>query len=158
MEYTEYIIVHKCLLVGGIINVLIFIIIIHFTRKSRQWPTTKGKILSSIVSSSSWDYEGPSQSHKAIVKYQYQVQDKVYVSNRLHYGDWIETSFSSYAKSVVKRYNVGCECIVHYNPQKPQISILETKLSLSIYLLLACGILFFMVSFTLFLCRGMFAF
>jgi hypothetical protein len=154
----EYFVVYICLLAGGIIQVLCFFVLLYFSRKSKQWPTTMGQILSSKISSLGSNYEDMNKSYKAVIRYQYQVQDEIHVSDRLHYGDWIATDFSSYAKKVVTRYKEGCECIVHYDPQKPQDSVLETTLGLSTYLLLVGGILFILIDIVLLLCRGMFVF
>ncbi len=154
----EYIVVYICLLFGGIIQVLCFFVLLHLSKKSKQWPTTIGQIISSKISTLGSNCDDMSKSYKVVIRYQYQVQDSIYTSNRLHYGDWIATNFSSYAKKDVKQHKEGCECIVHYNPQKQQKFVLETKLSLSTYHLLVGGILFILVGIVLLLCKGMFVF
>lgn len=154
----EYFVVYICLLFGGIIQMLCFFVLLHLSKKSKQWPTTMGKILSSEISTLGSNCDDMSKSYKAVIRYQYQVQDNMYRSSRLHYGSWIATDFSSYAKKAAQRYKEGCECTVHYNPQKPQNSVLETKLGMSTYHLLVGGILFIFVGIVLLLCKGMFVF
>ncbi len=141
MEYT---IIYICLLVGGLIQLLCFFVLLYFSMRSKRWPKTEGKILSSRVSSLGWDDEDVSKSYKAIIRYKYEVQNKIYISDKLNYGDWLATSFLFYVKKIVKRYEEGCKCTVYYNPQKPQYSVLETALSISTYSLLVGGLLFFL--------------
>ncbi|WP_434533915.1 DUF3592 domain-containing protein [Bacteroides sedimenti] len=50
--------------------------------------------------------------------------------------------FSSYIKKIVKQYGIGEECMVYYNPQKPQKSELKFILDLPVYFVLLCGLSF----------------
>ena len=124
------------LIMGGLL-LIYFFILLYFIRKARKWPTTIGQILfSEVATSGSID-----ELHRVVIKYEYQVQRKLYVSNRLNYGHRMSTSSLSYARKKVKQYFPGRKCTVHYNPQKPQSAVLETSLSSPLYLLLFSGIL-----------------
>ena len=127
----------KCLLVGGVLSLIYFFILLYFTRRAKKWPTTIGQVLFSEISTSGLDVE----VYKAVIKYKYQVQGKIYVSNRLSYGCDIAISSLSYAQKKVKQYFVGSTCTVYYNPHKPQISVLEISLKLPLFIVLFSGIL-----------------
>lgn len=146
------------LIIGGVIQVIVFFILFNFSEKAKEWPTTRGQILSSEVCTLGWNDENSSKSYKPIIKYQYEVEGILYTSSRLHYGDWIAINSSFFAKKTISRYGEGCKCIVHYNPRKPQVSVLETKLGPPTYFLLGCGILFIIVGLALLQYKGIFVF
>ena len=145
----EYDFIYNFFLVGGFFSLIYFFILFYFIRRSKKWPITIGQVLSSEISASGIDAE----VYKAIVKYKYQVQGKVYVSNRLSYGCGIAISSLSYARKKVKRYFPSSTCTVYYNPHKPQISVLETSLNLPLLFLLFGGILLVVLGGALFFTR-----
>lgn len=140
MEYIPFL--RICLLIGGALQLLCFLSIFYQTRKSKQWSTTIGEVLSSELVDFGWNDGDSSKTYKAIVKYQYQIGGDIYSSGKIYYGDWIAISFSSYMKKIVNQYCKGEECIVHYNPQKPQKSVLKATLALPVYSLLLGSLLF----------------
>lgn len=134
--------------------VFYFFIVFYLSKKAKRWPKTMGEILFSEVTSSVFSPEDPHRiTYKAKIKYQYQVQDKIYVSDKICYGDWIFISSSSYARKLVNKHQIGNKCIVHYNSQKPQNAVLETAISSPVRLLLFCGILFLLADFVMLLLK-----
>ena len=141
MEYIP--LLRVCLLIGGVLQMLLFLSIFHRTIKSKQWPKTAGRVLfSELYQLSRCDVDRKNTAYKAIVKYQYQIDGKTYFSRKIYYGDWIAISFSSYMKKIVKQYSIGAECIVHYNPQKAEKSVLKVTLATPVYSLLLAASLF----------------
>lgn len=146
----EYTVAYICLLICGIMQMICFFILFHFVKKSKQWPTTKGKILYSGITFYGLDDENSNRVYKAVVRYQYQVMDKIYISERLYYGDWITTNFSSRARKLAKQYILGSECNVYYNPLNPRKSVLKTNLNASVCGMLVSGIIFILFASALF--------
>ncbi len=140
MEYIP--LLRICLLIGGVLQILFFLRIVYQTERSKQWPITTGIILSSEWSSFGSDNADSSKTYKADIKYQYQIDEKVYTSRKIYYGDWISISFSSLVKRIVREYGVGKECIVHYDPQYPSKAVLRATLAPPIYFLLVGGLAF----------------
>lgn len=140
MEYIP--LLRICLVVGGILQILCFLRILYKTERSKQWPTTSGEILSSTLLDFGWDGENTNKVYKAAIKYCYQIAGVIYCSKKIYYGDWISIGFSSYMKKIVKEYSIGVKCTVHYNPQKPQESVLKVILAFPAYCILVGGLLF----------------
>jgi hypothetical protein len=148
MEYIP--LLRLCVLIGGLLQLLIFALLVYLSLKTRQWSETTGKILSSELSDFNWETDDTGKTYKASIKYQYQVGGKEYTSKRAYYGDWIAISFSSYMRTLVAQYKAGEECKVYYNPQNPQTSVLKIGVISSIYSLLLGGLIFIGVSICLY--------
>lgn len=139
MTVEEIGFLHICLQICGIIFIILFLGIYYQTRKSMKWSTTTGKILSSSISS--WNISGEVEKlHEARIEYQYEVDGKLYCSKRAYYGDWLATSSSSYVKKIVEEYSKKPNCVVYYNPRKPQNAVLIKNIAPPVYLLLVFGL------------------
>lgn len=120
-------------MVGGLVligfGILFVNIAIHFIRKinaARNWPTTIGKVVSSE------GVGGWSRGYEAKVLYEYSVGGTAYSSDKISLVK-VSLSFGgaeSYsgkkadAQRIVETYPPG-EVVVHYNPDKPHIAVLE---------------------------------
>lgn len=79
------------LITGGLL-LIYFFILLYLIRKTRKWPTTIGQILFSEVATSG----SVNDLHRVVVKYEYQIQGKLYVSNpQKPQSAVLETSLSS---------------------------------------------------------------
>lgn len=125
-----------CFLIGGIASIIYFLVLYNLTKRARKWPTTIGQIIDSELVS----FGAANARYRAVIRYEYQINGKSYVSKRLNYGYLISTSSLSYAQKKVKLYFPGRKCTVYYDPLRPQRSVLETSLNLPLYLLLFSGI------------------
>lgn len=130
------------MLIGGGIQLFVFLFLVYRAKKNKQWNTTNGKILVSELSGFTWDTDNTGQSYTVKIKYQYIVDGEKYISKKVYYGDWIAISFSSYMQTMVAQYKVGGGCTVYYNPQNPRKSVLKSGVALPIYSLLLSALLF----------------
>ena len=90
--------------------------------RSRSWPTTTGKVISSKITRSIDIDTGTDYFPR--VQYEYQVDNKTYRSKNVSFVG----SFGSGKKAAedrVKQYPVGQEVTVYYHPNKPKKATLE---------------------------------
>ncbi len=108
--------------------------------KAKSWPTAKGRIIKSRVE------ELRTSSKIRIARlclnldYLYLVGNQVFEGHRLNSG-WRCFASENYIKNILKKYPVGKNVLVHYNPQKPQISLLEPGLNWSVFLMIGLGLI-----------------
>lgn len=141
MTTEEIILLRTCLQIGGMLFIVLFLCICYQTRKSMRWPATRGKILSSSVSS--WNMSGEVEKlHEAKMEYQYEVDGKLYSSKRVYYGDWLATNSSSYVRKITEEYSIKTDCMVYYKPRKPQNAVLIRGITPPVYSLLVFGLVF----------------
>jgi hypothetical protein len=97
-------------------------------KTSQGWPTAQGTVLSvEIKEHSSIDEEDhpSSVTYEPVVQYQYTVSGQQYNNKRIAFG---ATSFDrSTAQKKASQYAVGMAVTVHYDPNKPSESVLETS-------------------------------
>ncbi len=91
--------------------------------KSKDWPTATGQILASTINYRR-DSHG-SRSAYPLVMYAYQVEGTQYQSQRIHFGGEVGGSAMT---GIVKRYPVGAQVPVYYNPQNPADAVLERSI------------------------------
>ena len=119
-------------------------------KKSTSWPTTIGRVISSKVSSTRITNPGEASEtrFRAAVSYQYTVNGSSYHSSKISFVFSVQTSpnSSSRAKSIVKKYPRGKEVKVFYNPEKPEIAVLEAGTSSIPYFYHLFGIGFMLIS------------
>jgi hypothetical protein len=110
---------------------------------SKTWPSTPGKIVTSWVrETESTDSENrTTTTYVAEVEYEYKVDGQPLQGNRVQFG--LGGSGNSTAlRAIVKRYPVGAEVQVFYDPAKPKQCTLEQKAAGSAMILLFLGVLF----------------
>jgi hypothetical protein len=133
------------ILVGAVV---FFIGVRNFNRarESVLWPTVEGRVAHSEMTIS-WPHANDSHqsntpTYGAEVLYKYQLSGTTYSSNRVGFGDY-ESGDPSHAQSILNRYPRGISVQVHYNPQSPELSVLETGVHGATYFLPIGGLLFF---------------
>ncbi len=121
--------------------------------ESRQWPSTTGEILNSVIVER-WerDYQDREYSTKyeAVVQYKYTVMEKEYISKRLSFNSKIRTTFRSVAEKEALRYKPGMAVEVYYDPAMPNEAVLMPGADFRLYIMLALGILSCGMSFILY--------
>lgn len=115
-------------------------------RASSDWPTVKGKIISSDVeqkrsTSGSGRKRKSSTTYHAEVYYEYAVNGVTQSSDRVSFGQY-GSSNSGHAREIVNRYPAGSIVDVYYSEEKPEISVLEPGATWSSYMLLGFGCVF----------------
>lgn len=116
------------ILMGGIGVVLLVagFLIARAPGKSNDWLTATGQILASTI-----NYRRDSHGSRTaypLVMYVYQVDGKQYQSQRIYFGGEIGGSAMT---GVIKKYPVGAEVPVYYNPQNPADAVLERSMPMA---------------------------
>jgi hypothetical protein len=117
------------LLVGGALLVLgILLSDIPWGIASQGWPTTEGNIILSKLEDKMFkEYEGDYYMDTvAYIRYQYSVNGIPYSSSAVD-----STNSPFYSVPTGRRYPVGKDVIVHYNPTNPSEAVLEPGLVLN---------------------------
>ena len=112
--------------------------------RSQAWPDTTGKIIFADVKRVS-DGEG-GDLYKPDVRYRYQVKGKPYQGRRITFKlqNPLENMFGRDQRrsaEIVKKYAIGREVVVYYQPNRPKRATLEPGQSSSALLLLQVGFL-----------------
>ena len=99
-------------------------------RASLTWPTVPGKVIASdikvtVSTSKSGESEYQTEHFRPIVKYQYSVQGVEHSCSRIAFG--ATNTAQSAADAIMARYPAGADVTVHYNPEKPEEAVLETR-------------------------------
>jgi hypothetical protein len=91
-------------------------------RQSEGWPDTEGTILSARTRR-----QGDIHSTQYVVdvRYEYEVEGKVYTSGRRTFGRRYVTGWQS-AADVAEEYPPGAKVRVYYHPDNPKRAVLET--------------------------------
>ncbi|MBN1874431.1 MAG: DUF3592 domain-containing protein [Anaerolineae bacterium] len=100
---------------------------------SRKWATIPGHILASYVSKK--DYPpAPEEVEKSTtvyyepaVEYSYEVEETPYKGNRFNLFFFPRNYGREKSEKVVAHYPEGSEVTVHYNPDFPKQSVIDTK-------------------------------
>lgn len=80
--------------------------------------------------------------YHAEVVYRYKVSGRAYSSDLVEFGEF-DTEDPSDAQEIANRYPEGISVQVHYDPQSPDISVLETNVGGGSYIRLFLGLVFF---------------
>lgn len=97
--------------------------------QSSNWPMTKGRITASRLQPYGSEF-------KPVVEYEYTVGATTYTSDRIRL-DQAMTGVRAAAESVVARYPLGSEVLVHYHLESPDQAVLEPGATLFVPVLIA---------------------
>jgi hypothetical protein len=119
------------LLIAGIGVVLLVagFLVSRTPGKSHHWPTTTGQILASTI-----QYRrrsGGGHSPYPMVLYTYQVEGQQYQSQRIYFGGVVGGTAMT---GVVKKYPIGAQVPVYYDPQNPADAVLERSTPMAKFL------------------------
>ena len=136
-------------LIVGIGLSLYGITIVKDARESSSWPTVQGTVMSSkVVSERHTTGTGSKRRtsilHGADVRYKYIVGSYEYSSNRISFSDY-KSGSKKRAQKIADRYSRGTTVNVHYDPNIPGDAVIETGTSLSSFIPLGSGFIFFIV-------------
>jgi len=123
-------------------------------RASESWPTTEGIVIMSEIARTTSTSTGKTRktttNYRANVEYEYTVGGVDYKRDQISFGQF-STSSRSQAQLVVNRYRVGESVQVHYDPDKPEVSLLEPGVGFMTYLPAAVGGVFILLGVVFFL-------
>ncbi|CCQ90765.1 conserved hypothetical protein [Nitrospina gracilis 3/211] len=107
---------------------------------ARFWPVATGKVQrSSIKLERGGGYQSSNSTYRADVRYRYRVGGRSYSNNKILIGGQLQMGFRSRAEEHCRRYPVGTEVEVLYNPDNPQEACLEAREETSGFLQLVGG-------------------
>ena len=131
-----------CLITGYFVAFYFGKPILNNATASKSWPAINGIIKSSRVITNR-DNDGTMYS--ADVVYEYLVNGQKYNSSTIRFEADFKSSNSSKAYEVINRYPEGREVQVYYNPEKPELAVLEPGAFFSSYIIWLVGLLFFII-------------
>ena len=111
-------------------------------KESMAWTSAKGTITYSHAA----PHRGDSgQKYLPSVKYTYIVDGNAYTGRRITSSDVFQRNLGS-AKDILKKYPIGGEVAVYYDPADPGTSLLEIGIKRNIYVLLGGAALCFLLA------------
>ncbi len=97
---------------------------IRYALASKNWPCVQGKIIRVLVKCSK-DIHG-SVNYFGLAEYQYDVDNKPYVSQMTYIGPPDLQSDEAHALADVAQYHANDTAMVYYNPADPSFAVLQT--------------------------------
>ncbi len=93
---------------------------------SQGWPSTTGQVtLAEVKTSANTDDDGnTTYQYYPGVQYDYQVGGQTYNGKRLSFGGIVASSSQAKVAEDLKKYPVGGEVAVYYNPESPSEAVL----------------------------------
>ena len=118
-------------------------------KASLDWPTCDGMVVTSSVdkqrkTSGTGSSRKTSTTYHANVMYDYVVNEATYSSDNVSFGQGGNSNPNS-ARQIVNRYPAGKKTSVYFNPDSPEIAVLEPGAKGGSYMLLGGGVLFSVV-------------
>lgn len=107
---------------------------VNTAKVSQSWPTVTGKVASSRVRSS--HSKNSHRSYFVEVKYRYTVDGKEYSSKRYQLGSGSNHGNHGEAEAAeeeLKKFPVGSDIVVHYDPLAPDSAVLNTEVDWGVY-------------------------
>jgi hypothetical protein len=120
-------------------------------QNSKNWPATNGKFLSSKVESY-WTRSGSSRRsrrvrmYRAKVLYEYSVDGIKYTSSKISFVGY-NSSKRNEVKSIVDKYPKNKSATVYYDPENPEIAVLQPGETRGIHIPFIIGGVSFLIGF-----------
>jgi hypothetical protein len=102
------------------------------SRRSRSWPTVKGKIIHSELTEdiqrerdSDDDRIRETTMYGVKLAYSYSVDGHALQGDRIYWSDGIKTNVDGHARKILANYPLGKSVTVYYQPDKPDFALLE---------------------------------
>jgi hypothetical protein len=112
-------------------------------RAAESWPIIPGKVLRTEIREHVRRNNGVvTRTYEPVIHYQYNLMGTAYESKRLSFGS--AQMKHEQATQITEQYSEGSTVNVHYDPSKPEKSVLEPA-ARSNKTLLASGIIFFVM-------------
>lgn len=105
-----------------------------FYKVKKTWLSCSGKIINSNVITNEvkpieqGDLLNDVTTHYASVRYEYEVEQQKYYSNKIQLFPSIVSSNESFSEKVIERYPLGSSVTVFYNPKKYSDAVLDVSL------------------------------
>jgi hypothetical protein len=128
------------IVLAGVVGLIMCLRSVSRNRSTFKWPTTTGKVVSSMVKTIGF---GDDLRQRAEIIYEYEIADKKLQSGRVSFADDYSDAQLTDAQiqEKVKKYSIGEEVTVYFDPSDPRECVLEPKQNNTMYLMMAvCGI------------------
>jgi hypothetical protein len=126
----------------GTVALLMVLGFLLYALKAAMWPTVRGRVVSSGVEafrSRAYDDIGRRRMHhRSKVVYEYEVNGRTYRGDRVTFGV-VSSTTTGVSKRTARRYPVGTEVDVHYDPKMPSESVLRPLALWHLIFLVAAG-------------------
>ena len=138
-------------LVGGAAMLIGGIVTVFRASRSQRWPMTTGRVVSSKILQESSTSTGNTMVtrsqylYKPEVAFEYTVQGIKYLSNMVTFADFA-TNSSVRADRIVSKYPEGKQVQVFYDPDDPQMAVLEQSTGPFVWVFFAGGLVFLVIS------------
>ena len=103
----------------------------------RTWPSAPGRIVSCELT---WDTGGQHIQLRPKVRYAYAVQGKSYEGTQLTMADWLYTTGIVQARSYARRFPVGKDVSVYYEPENHSKSVVVKPGFIAATVMIAMGV------------------
>lgn len=131
---------------SGILILLKFLsIVVFYFFTIKNWKTINGKIEKSSINYFISDKDFDTQGYKLIVEYSYFIEGKEYSNNKISRNIRLLAKNKAYHKNDLKRFMVGNEVVVYYNPTKLNISLIDGNFDDFNFILLLIAIISILV-------------
>jgi hypothetical protein len=111
--------------------------LLYKSYKSATWPSVTGEVKELGLKDYS-DSDGPAFSPE--IRYEYLVDGKVHSGKNWHYRFGPLFSKKEKAQVYLNQYSIGMKIAIHYEPNKPESSVLETSLNTGTLAMFIIGI------------------
>lgn len=130
-------------LVGAGLGLFLGLPTISDAKASKSWPKVDGIVIESRVemrrSSGGANGRNNGPTYKAIVVYDYKVDDQPHSCDRIWFGSDISTSNRGQMRDTVKQYPEGKTIQVYYDPENPSEAVLQPGAFFSSYFMVIFG-------------------
>jgi hypothetical protein len=109
---------------------------LQWAQASPNWPTVTGIVEHSQVAES---VDKGKKSYYADVVYRYEVQGTAHQAKQIAFGDYRSSDPAPY-QEIISRYPVGANVKIYYQPDVPEVAVLEPGVSRQAYIIPGFGI------------------
>ena len=96
------------------------------TIAARRWPTAAGRVLKAETREE-WIPRTGTTVYRPAIAYEYEVAGRRYTGDRLLFGD-VDSVNRLDVEAIVSRYPVGSAVTVAYQPGRPEVATIDTRL------------------------------
>lgn len=120
------------IIVAGIIIAAINVYLSMKNNSTRFWHKTQCEIINSEIEKNQSLTKRSFDDHfKASINYEYTIDDDIYYSSRIFFGDSIFSPNKTTAKNLIKKYSLGDRINISYNPKNKKESVIEVGIRLN---------------------------
>ena len=105
-------------------------------RASAAWPSAPGKIVETTIKC----VLNEGTAYSPAVKYEYVVDGKSYLAERICFGIEAFYTSKSFAEKYTKRYPAGLPVIVYHDPFHPENAVLERGITIKSFIPMGFGL------------------